>query len=162
MWGNQNPQLKMAFTYALGPRTQCINPVKKKALVTHKVKGHHVRVHELLLTEKLSEIVAGYRKDKCTKAVVIVNISDSLILEPPHLEGLESNSFPLLVVSQSDGQQLKRILSEQNNVLCDINVESTVDRPIEIQVVAEESNAEAKGCRAPQDNSSMLCLYVEV
>ena len=159
MWGDKNPQLKMAFRYALSPLTQAINPVKKKAIVTDKVKGSHVRVHELLSTEKLSEIVAGYRKDKYTKAVVIVNTADSLMLEPAHLEGLESNSYPLLVVSQSDGQHLKRILGEQNEVLCDINVESTVDRPREMQVVAEESNTEARGCTAPQDHNSMLCLY---
>lgn len=154
--------LKRSFTYALSPLTQGIHPVKKKVLVADEVEGDHVRLHELQFTEKLAEIMAGFRKNKCTKAVVVVNIADSLMLEPAHLEGLEGSNFPLLVVSQSDGQQLKRILSEQNDVLCDINVETTVDRPTEIQVVAEESNAEAKGCRAPQDNSSMLCLYVEV
>ena len=151
MWG-ENLLLKRSFTYTLSPLTQGINPVKKKVLVTDEVEGDHVRVHELQSTEKLAEIVAGYRTNKCTKAVVIVNIADSLMLEPAHLEGLESSSFPLLVVSQSDGQELKGILDQQHDVLCDINVESTVDHPAQPQAMAEQGIA--GGGTAPQENKT--------
>ena len=154
--------LKRSFTYALSPLTQGIHPVKKKVLVADEVEGDHVRLHELQFTEKLAEIMAGFRKNKCTKAVVVVNIADSLMLEPAHLEGLEGSNFPLLVVSQSDGQELKRILDQQDDVLCDINVESTVDHPTQPQAMVEQGIA--GGGPAPQDNktSSMSCMHVDV
>ena len=153
MGGDQNLSLKKAFTYALTPLTQGINPMKNKVVVMDRdeVEGDHVRVHELQSTEKLAEIVAGYRKDKYTKAVIIVNITDSLMLESAHLEGLESSSFPLLVVNQSDGQELISILDQLDEVLCDINVETAVDHP---QAMAEQSNA--GGATAPQDRTSSM------
>lgn len=159
-WGEHNSPLKRAFTYALCPLTQGINPVKKKVLVTDEVEGDHVRVHELQPTEKLAESVAGYRKNKSTKAVVILNTADGLMLDPAHVEGLESSNFPLVVVSQSDGQELKGILDQQDDVLCDINVESTVDHPTQPQT----EQGIAGGVTAPQDNktSSMSCVYAEV
>ena len=158
--GDQNLSLKKAFTYALTPLSQGINPMKNKVLVTDhdEVEGDHVRVHVLQSTEKLAGMVAYYRKDKCTKAVVIVNIADSLILEPAHLEGLESSNFPLLVVSQSDGEELISMFNQPDEILCDINVESAVDHP---QAMTEQSNA--GGAVAPRDrSSSMSSVYGNV
>ena len=152
---NQTAPAK-AFTYALAPMTEDINPVKRKVLVTEEVKADHVTAHKLEPTEKLAEVVANYRKDKCTKAVVIVNTVESLLLEPAHLEGLESSNFPVVIVSQTDGREMLEILDREDDLLCDIEVESTVDRPTHHPLaVTEQPRATGKGgATSSQDNKS--------
>ena len=151
---SQNKPLK-AFTYALAPMTEDINPVKRKVLVTEEVKADHVTAHKLEPTEKLAKVVANYRKDKCTKAVVVVNTVDSLLLEPTHLEGLESSNFPVLIVTHPDGQEMLDILDRDDDVLCDIEVESTVDKPTDYPLaVIEQPRAGGKGSTTSQDNAS--------
>ena len=158
----QNKPLK-AFTYALAPLTDGINPVRKKVLVTEEVQGDHVIAHKLEPTEKLAEIVANYRRNKCSKAVVVMNTSDSLLLEQVHLEGLGSSNFPLLVVSHSDGRELQGILDQDEDVLCDIDVESTVDQPThQLQPEKELNKAGSKGSAAPQDKGTSGTLYMHV
>ena len=156
MLPNQTTPLK-AFTYGLAPMTEDINPVKRKVLVTEKVEADHVTVHKLEPTDKLAEVVANYRKDKCTKAVVLVNTVDSLLLEPAHLEGLQRSNFPVLVVTGADGREMLDILlaDREDDVLCDIDVESTVDKPTHQQLaVTEQPRAGDKGGAASQDNKS--------
>ena len=151
---SQNTPLK-AFTYALAPMSEDINPVKRKVLVTEEVKADHVTAHKLEPTDKLAEVVANYRKDKCTKAVVIVNTVDSLLLEPTYLEGLESSNFPVLIVTHPDGQEMLEILDREDDVLCDVEVESTVDKPTHHTLaVTEQPRAGGKGGTAYQDNLS--------
>ena len=125
----QKKQLK-AFTYALAPGTDAINPVKKKVLVVDDdgVQADHVAVHRLEPSQKLVEVVAGYRQRQLTKAVVVVNTSDSLILEPVYLEGYEGSNYPVLIVSKSDGREILHLVEhEEEDVLCDIEAESAVD-----------------------------------
>ena len=125
----QKKQLLKAFTYALAPGTDTINPVKKKVLVVDDdgVQADHVAVHRLEPSQKLAEVVAGYRQRQLTKAVVVVNTSDSLILEPVYLEGYEGSNYPVLIVSNTDGREILHLVEEVEDVLCDIEAESAVD-----------------------------------
>ena len=159
-----------SFTYALTPhdQTDVINPVKKKPLVTDNVQGDHVIAHKLEPGQKLAELVAQYRRCKYTKAVVVVNIAKSLMLEPAYLEGLESSNFPVLIVSQNDGQELLGILDrEDEDVLCDIDVESAVDGPAhshlqrhqQLQVVTEQPRA---GAASLNSKSSGIYMYKHI
>lgn len=161
MWG-KNPPMKRAFTYALSPLTEHIYPVRNKVLVTEEVQGDHVRVQELQPSEKLAEILSDYHKNKYIKAVVIVNTTNSLIL-PAALEGLKSSSFPLLIVSKSDGHELLGILEDPDEVLCNIDVESTVDHPAQ-QLQTETEQIFGAGDAVPQSNkgtSPLVLTYLE-
>ena len=119
----------MAFTYASTPVTEGINPVKKKVLLTKSVQGDHVCVHKLELGDNLAQLVAVYRGNSA-KAVVVVNTNGSYTVDPTHLEGLEKSSFPLLVLTLSDGQKLLNSLGHRDDVMCDIDMESDVDHPM--------------------------------
>lgn len=159
-----------AFTYALAPLTENNNPVKKKRLVTDDVQGDHVRVHRLEASEKLSEIVAQYRGCKQTKAIVVVNTTDSRAVDPAHLEGLEASKFPVLIVTQTDGREIMDILErEDDGVVCDIDVESAVDAPTHhqqqlTQAIVEQPRAGGKGGASSQDSKSsgIICMYRNV
>ena len=126
---HSKPLLK-AFSYALAPGTDTINPVKRKVLVVDDegVQGDHVAVHRLEPTQKLTEVVARHRQNKLTKAVIVVNTTDGMILEPAFLEGFEGSNYPMLIVSQSDGREILSLVEqEEEDVLCDIEAESAVD-----------------------------------
>ena len=126
---HSKPLLK-AFSYALAPGTDTINPVKRKVLVVDDegVQGDHVAVHRLEPSQKLIEVVAGHRQNKLTKAVIVVNTTDGMILGPAFLEGYEGSNYPVLIVSQSDGREmLSFVEQEEEDVLCDIEAESAVD-----------------------------------
>ena len=157
-------RLLKAFTYALAPDTESINPVKRKVLVTdNEIEGDHVLVHKLEPSQKLSEVVAGYRKHKYTKAVVVVNTASSLMLEPAYLEGFEGGTFPVLVVSQADGRELVDIIEEEEDVLCDIEVESAVDAPSQqnqLQAVTEQPRP--GGAKGAQENKTTGMAYQSI
>ena len=92
------------------------------------VQGDHVAVHRLEPSQKLTEVVAGHRQNKLTKAVIVVNTTDGLILEPAYLEGYEGSNYPVLIVSQSDGREILSLMEhKEEDVLCDIEAESAVD-----------------------------------
>ena len=131
--------------------------------MTDDVQGDHIIAHKLEPGQKLAELLTQYRRCKYTKAVVVVNTVQSLMLEPAYLEGLESSNFPVLIVSQNDGQELLGILDrEDEDVLCDIDVESAVDGPAhshhqqhqQLQAVTEQPRAGVKGGTATQDGKS--------
>ncbi|CAI8008749.1 hypothetical protein GBAR_LOCUS5961, partial [Geodia barretti] len=106
---HSKPLLK-AFSYALAPGTDTINPVQRKVLVVDDegVQGDHVAVHRL---EPVSE-----------------THRDGLILEPAYLEGYEGSNYPVLIVSQSDGREILSLMEhKEEDVLCDIEAESAVD-----------------------------------
>ena len=159
----KNKPLK-AFTYALATDTESINPVKRKVLVNdNEVQGDHVLVHRLEPLQKLSEVIANYRTHKYTKAVVVVNTATNLMLEPVYLEGFEGGNFPVLIISSTDGRELLDIIEhEEEDVLCDIEVESAVDAPSQhanrhhhqLAVTEQPRAGGAKGTANPQDNKS--------
>ena len=163
----KDKQLK-AFTYALAPLTEGINPVKKKPLVTDDdVQADHVRAHKLESTEKLAGVVAHYRECERTKAVVVVNTADSLELDPAYLEGLKPDKFPVLIVSQRDGREMMDILEHEDEVvLCDIEVESAVDAPVhqqhQTQAVTEQPRAGGKGGASQESKATGMHTFVRV
>ena len=96
------------------------------------VEGDHVVVLKLKPSQKLSEIVAGQHcQHNFTKAVVIVNSTESLALESAYLEGYVGSKYPLLIVSCSDGQKILSLMEKERgkgHLMCDIQAESGVDR----------------------------------
>ena len=151
-----------AFTYALGPTTRGINPVKRKVIVLETVEGDHVIVHKLQPEDRLAEKVSDYRST-FVKAVVVVNTADSYELDPSHIEGMDESNFPVLVLSASDGHDLLNCLEhfEDRDVLCDIEVESTVDVQSSLPPQAARSRAKTGGREgaAANDRPGVLKLH---
>ena len=110
--------------------TDYINPVKNKVLILDDkgVQADHVVVHRLKPSQKLAEVVAEHRQHNLTKAVVIVNTEDSLILGSEYLEEYKGSNYPVLIVSNSNGQQIFKLLDEEEeDVHCNVMAESRVD-----------------------------------
>ena len=154
---------------------ETINPVKKKVLVKDdEVQGDHVVVHQLSTSEKLVQVVGQYRQQRHTKAVVVANTSDSLILEKGFLEGFEGVNYPVVIVSRADGQEiLEAVEQEEDDVFCDIEVETTVDAPTHLlreqglaQAITEQPRPGATKPPNPQENKSsgtkFKSLYLRV
>ena len=153
-------KLAKSFTYALAPGTDTINPVKKKVLVVNvgEIQGDHVVAHKLEPTQNVAQLVAQYRQNKHTKAVVVVNTSNSLILEQDYLEGFDGGNYPVIIVNKSDGREMLELLEahDEEDVFCDIEAESPVDAPTQLhghtQAVTEQPRAGAGKAASSQEN----------
>ena len=130
--------------------------MRNKVIVTEEVQGDHVIVHKLEPGDKLAELVSQYRSNILVKAVVVVNTGDSYILKPGYLKGIEKSNFPLIVVTANDGQQLLEILDQSDDVLCDIDVESTVDVLVSTSQPQSESQRTKKNSTGGQDKGKQL------
>ena len=120
-------------------------------IVTEEVQGDHVIVHKLEPGDKLAEIVSQYRSNILVKAVVVVNTGDSYMLKLDYLKGIEKSNFPLIVVTANDGQQLLEILDHSDDVLCDIDIESTVDISVPTSQPQSESQRTKKNSAGGQE-----------
>ena len=158
----QSKPLLKAFTYALAPGTDTINPVKRKVLVVEDegVQGDHVAVHKLEQSQKLVDVVTRHRQNKHAKAVIVLNTSDSLILESAYLERYDGGNYPVLIVSNSDGREILSLVDEENeDILCDIEAESAVDAVLHRQpsqgnpaVVTQQPRAGGARLTGPQES----------
>lgn len=122
----QNELLK-SFTYALAPGACPLNPIERKVMVLddEEVQGDHVVVHELEPSQKLADVVAG--RHNFTKALVIVNSTESLALESSYLDGYTGINYPVLIVSWSNGQEILSLVEQEGHLMCDIKADSAVD-----------------------------------
>ena len=119
-----------SFTYALSPLTDKLTPVDWKLLVTEKVESQHIRCHELQAGDNLSELIASFQKAHAL-AVVLINTSDSYILQSSFLEETKQESqFPVLVLTKSDGVELLKKVEQFENVFAQITAEAFVDPPM--------------------------------
>ena len=118
-----------SFTYALSPLTDKLTPVDWKLLVTEKVESQHIRCHELQAGDNLSELIASFQKAHAL-AVVLINTSDSYILQSSFLEETQEGQFPVLVLTRSDGVELLKKVEQFENVFAQITAEAFVDTPM--------------------------------
>ena len=122
-------KLVKCFSYALASGSDIINPVKGKVLVAEEedVCGDNVVVHRLASSQKLDEVVAGHSHRQLTKALVIVNTTESLKLESACTDGYEGSNYPVIIVSCSDGKEILSLMeNEDRTVVCDIETMSTL------------------------------------
>lgn len=107
-------------------------------------------VHKLKPEDKLAQFVEVYRSNYA-KAVVIVNTTENYTIQPIHLKGLQKSSFPLVVLTLSDGQEVLKTISRQydEEVTCDIDVESDMDLPPTMKCPEPSTRA-----AAPNENVS--------
>ena len=121
-----------SFTYALSPLTDTLAPVDWKLLVTTEdIESQHIRCHELQTGDKLSELVAGFQNSYAV-AVVLINSNDNYSLHPTFLAGTQEGSFPVLLLTNTDGKALlSKVEQFEENVFARISVESFVDLPMQ-------------------------------
>lgn len=129
-----------SFTYAFSPLTTNAAPVDWKLLVTENVGCQNIRCHEVQAGEKLQELVAGFQKASAV-AVVLINTSDNLSLSLSISAETEKSSFPILVLTKSDGMKLLNIVKQhKENMLARICVETIVDPPVQMKKAENGSN----------------------
>ena len=122
----------VSFTYALSPLTDKLAPVDWKLLVTTEdIESQHIRCHELQTGDNLPELVASFQNSYAV-AVVLINTSDNFTLHPRFLAGTQEGSFPVLLLTKTDGMALlNKVEQFEENVFARISVESFVDLPMQ-------------------------------
>ena len=120
----------VSFTYALSPLTDKLAPVDWKLLVTTEdTESQHIRCHELQTGDNLPELVASFQNSYAV-AVVLINTSDDFTLHSTFLAGTQEGSFPVLLLTKTDGMALlNKVEQFEENVFARISVESFVDLP---------------------------------
>lgn len=120
----------VSFTYALSPLTDKLAPVDWKLLVTTEdTESQHIRCHELQTGDNLPELVASFQ-NLYAVAVVLINTSDDFTLDSTFLAGTQEGSFPVLLLTKTDGMALlNKVEQFEENVFARISVESFVDLP---------------------------------
>jgi len=121
-----------SFTYALSPLTDKLAPVDWKLLVTTEdIESQHIRCHELQTGDNLSELVARFQNSYAV-AVVLINSTNNYSLHPTFLPGTQEGSFPVLLLTNTDGKALlSKVEQFEENVFARISVESFVDLPMQ-------------------------------
>ena len=104
-----------------------------KLLITENVGCQNIRCHELQAGDKLQELITDFQETNA-KAVVLINTSNDYSLNRPILAGTKRSSFPVVVLTRSDGMKLLNIVEQhKGNMLAKISVERIVDRPVQMK-----------------------------
>ena len=128
-----------------------------KLLVTENVGCQNIRCHKLQSGDKLQELITGFQETNA-KAVVLINTSDDYFLHPSIWAGTKKSSFPVLVLTKSDGMKLLNIVEQhERNMLAKISVESIVDRPVQMKKAENGSSSAPQG--QGQCNIPVACLH---
>lgn len=117
-----------SFTYTRSSLTDKLTPVDWKLLVAEDdVQSQHIRCHKLQMGDNLSDLIDTFQKAHAV-AVVLINTSESNILDPSFIKGTKKSHFPVLILEQSCGNELlKKVEQCKENVFAKITVESFVD-----------------------------------
>ena len=112
-----------------------------KLLVTENVGCQNIRCYELQAGDKLQELITGFQETNA-KAVVLINTSDDYFLHPSIWTETKKTSFPVLVLTKSDGMKLLNVVDRhKENMLAKISVESIVDRPMQTKKAENGSSS---------------------
>ena len=146
-----------SFTYAFSPLTTDARPMDWKLLVTENVGCQNIRCHKLQAGDKLQELVTGFQETNA-KAVVLINTSDNYFLHPSIWTGTEKSSFPVVVLTKSDGVKLLNIVEQhKGNMLAKISVETVVDPPVQTKKVENGSSSTPQ--KQGQCSMPVACLH---
>ena len=138
-----------SFTYAFSPLTTNAAPMDWKLLVTENVGCQNIRCHELQAGDKLQELITGFQETNA-KAVVLINTSDDYFLHPSILAGAKKSSFPVVVLTKSDGMKLLNIVQQHESMLARISVETIMDPPVQTKKAENGSRS------APQEQGQCV------
>ena len=128
-----------------------------KLLVTENVGRENIRCHELQAGDTLQELVTGFQETNA-KAVVLINTSNGYSLNPPILAGTKRSSFPVVVLTKSDGMKLLSIVNQHKGImLAKISVETVVDRPVQTKKAENGSSSAPQG--QGQYSMPVACLH---
>ena len=106
-------------------------------MVDDEVQSQHIRCHVLQPEDNLQELVSTFKK-ALAKAVVLVNTQDNYTLAPEFTSGMEKSTFPVVVVTKSDGTSLVKLLEShegQTDILARLDTEGMA---VEVQQQTDE------------------------
>lgn len=146
-----------SFTYTRSSLTDKLTPVDWNLLVAEDVQSQHIRCHKLQMGDNLSDLIDTFQKAHAV-AVVLINTSESDILDPSFIKGTKKSHFPVLILKQSCGNELlKKVKQCKENVFAKITVESFVD-PVGTQY--ETGTAPSHTILAPKEQGQWYSLHV--
>lgn len=94
-----------SYTYAVSPFTEKPVHIDWKIIANDDIESQHIRCHTLQPSDKIKDLISSFNKS-LTKAVVLFNTQDNYALAPQLTEGMERGSFPVVILTKSDGQSL--------------------------------------------------------
>ena len=123
--GQQTPF--QSFAYALFPTTKKSSPVHWQYLSMEATEGENIRCHQLQAGDQLVELLKELG-ESLTKALLLINTEDSYSLPREYILGVKELPFPVLIVSNSDGEEIVRCLERfEDHVFARIDAENLVD-----------------------------------
>lgn len=135
-----NPLPSKFYTYAFSPYTKLLKGTEEIVIVDTDRSHKHIRCHSLKSGDKLTEIILSLRL-KDVVALVLINSNDTYTLAPEFTEGMEEAiaSFPILILTKSDGEHLNEFIKNHStqNVLAQVVV---IDSDTHLQHTQREAN----------------------
>lgn len=122
------PQRFASYTYAVSPFTEKPVHIDWKIIVNDDIESQHIRCHALQPGDKIKDLISSFKKP-LTKAIVLFNTQDNYALAPELTEGMERGSFPVVILTKTDGQALTEFLEKfyDQDVLARLDIVGRVD-----------------------------------
>jgi hypothetical protein len=159
------PHPNFCYTYALSPFVDKPVVVDWKIIINDEIQSQHIRCHALQSGDKVKDLISSFKR-ALAKAVVLINSQDNYTLAPEFTEGVKKSSFPIVILTKSDGNSLVDVLDRyygQTEVLARLDIEgSAVEPPQQQEQEQGEVETSAEGSLPPKKKSEshgMLNMY---
>ena len=118
----------ICYPYTLSPFTDEPVHVDWKVIVGDVIQSQHIRFYILQPEDKIKDLISSFTRT-LAKAVVFVNTKDNYTLAPKFTDGMEKSSFPIIILTKSNGISLTEFLKKYCNqdILARLDTVSTVD-----------------------------------
>ena len=126
-------------------------PVSWQYLATEDIESENIRCHQLQPEDPVAELLSKFRKSYA-KAVVLINTEDNYQLAQEFLVGVPQPTFPVVVVKQTDGDEIFRCLErysgediharvDAENLVDDVDVTGRTSSEPTVSPLLKKSNA---------------------
>ena len=162
--GHTHPTI--CYTYTLSPFMDKPVYIDWKIIVNDDIQSQHIRCHALQPGDKIKDLVSSFKR-ALAKAVVLINTQDNYTLAPELIEGMEKSSFPVIILTKSDGNSLVEFLERfYQDVIARLDVVNTVDvapalsqqQPSELQQ-PKDTNVVIKDKRSGSEATGIDIVY---
>ena len=164
--GQTNPNI--CYTYTLSPFTEKLVLIDWKIIVNDDIQSQHIRCHALQPGDKVKDLISSF-KQALAKAVVLINTQDNYTLAPELIEGMEKSSFPIVILTKSDGISLAEFLERhyEQDILARLDIVSMIEvAPTQTQQQVSEVNQQQRdttvGTRERRSETTGIIIYNRV
>jgi len=115
----KHKQAFAAYHYSLTPLMESPVKIDWKVLTAEGVECQHIRYHQLQHGDNITTLASTFKKSHAV-GVIFVNVEDSIELSPEFLQESQhsmktkKSSFPVILISSSDGHMLQEALNHND------------------------------------------------